>query len=64
VTRHTDSSQKPAGDTDKISKTWGEGYVIQNGRDDRKTLRVEVRKVSQACDPDDEWTLIVQGNYD
>jgi hypothetical protein len=55
------SSAKPAGETDKINASWGEGFFA-NGVDDRKTLRVEVRKVSQSCDPDDEWTLIVQGN--
>jgi hypothetical protein len=58
----TESSQNGAGETDKISKSWGEGRIIANFTDDKKTLRVEVRKVSQSCDPDDEWTLIVQGN--
>jgi hypothetical protein len=60
----TESSQNPAGDTDKISKTWGEGRFFANFADDKKTLHVEVRKVSQSCDPDDEWMLIVQGNVD
>ena len=57
----TESSEKPIGDTDKITKKWGDS-VFANASDDKKTLRIEVRKVSQTCDPDDDWTLLVQGN--
>ena len=46
---------------DTASITWGEG-AIPNGKDDSRTVSIEVRYVSGTCDPSAKWTLNVAGN--
>jgi len=59
------SSTAAAGSTDKLTYEWGEGLgynPFSNNADDKKTLVIEVRHVSDTCDADHDWTLLVQGN--
>lgn len=49
------------GATDSVSVDWGEGTVA-NGDDDGRTLSIEVRHASGACDASHKWTLKVSGN--
>lgn len=60
-TSPTAQSVKPAGATDTVTLTWGEEWTANNS-DDSRTVSIEVKYISGACSPDDEWSLLVQGN--
>lgn len=57
----TAQSTQPAGVADTASLSWGEG-AVSNGSDDSRTVSIEVRNVSGACDPNATWSVQVHGN--
>jgi hypothetical protein len=52
------SSALPLGTTEKVSDEWGHSMWSDNAHE----YRIEVRKVSDTCDPTDHWTLLVEGH--
>jgi hypothetical protein len=53
-------STNPSG-VDSVSMQWGEG-TFANNSDDSAWVSVEIRAVSQMCEPGAHWTLTVQGD--
>jgi hypothetical protein len=47
--------------SDAISLSWGEGYAANGALEDR-TILIEVRHAGGACEANQKWTLLVQGN--
>lgn len=48
--------------TDKVAVRFGESGAFSNGKDDDRTVTVEVRHVSGTCSAGDEWALLIEGN--
>jgi len=50
-----------SGTTDTSYIIWGEG-TFSNGSDDGRTVSIEVRPISGACDASQPWQLVVTGD--
>jgi hypothetical protein len=50
------------GGTETVSLSWGEGSGFSNGKNDDRWVTIEVRHVSGTCDPNQKWSLLVEGN--
>ncbi len=54
-------STNATGPSDSASIKWGEG-ASPNGLSDTRTVSIEIRYVSGACDANSKWTLTLKGN--
>ncbi len=50
------------GEVDSVDLLWGETDLLANGSDDDRWVAIEVVSTGLACQPDESWTLVVQGN--